>query len=111
MYPLTLLRISRNKIVELELKNDDSVRGLLHRCDMLMNLHLKSVTIERSDGSSWFINECYLRGSSIKYVKLNSNILLLQKEEWRPKRQFLTIYNEIVCIHESYNKKICLNIF
>lgn len=81
MYPLTLLRISRNRIVDLELKNNDQVRGLLHRCDMAMNLHLRSVTIEKTDGSSVFINECYLKGASIKLVKLESKILLEQREE------------------------------
>lgn len=81
MYPLTLLRISRNKIVELELKNNDQLRGLLHRCDMAMNLHLRSVTIEKTDGGAIFINECYLKGTSIKLVKLDSRILLEQREE------------------------------
>lgn len=81
MYPLTLLRISRNKIIEVELKNSDQLRGLLHRCDMAMNLHLKSVTIEKTGGGSVFINECYLKGTSIKLVKLESKLLLEQKEE------------------------------
>ncbi|AFM97924.1 LSM domain-containing protein [Encephalitozoon hellem] len=81
MYPLTLLRISRNKIVELELKNNDQLRGLLYKCDMAMNLHLKSATIQKEDGTSVFINECYLKGTSIKLVKLESKILLEQKEE------------------------------
>ncbi|KAH9411822.1 hypothetical protein HK407_03g05720 [Ordospora pajunii] len=81
MYPLTLLRISRNKIIELELKNDDNLRGLLDKCDMSMNLHLRSVTVEKADGSSVFINECYLKGSSIKLVKLESRILLQQRDD------------------------------
>lgn len=81
MYPLTLLKISRNKMIELELKNDDNVKGQLYRCDIAMNLHLKSVTIEKTDGTSLFIDECYLRGASIKLVKLKSEILLEQKKE------------------------------
>jgi U6 snRNA-associated Sm-like protein LSm4 len=81
MYPLTLLRISRNKIVELELKNNDSVSGLLHKCDMAMNLHMKNVTIMKESGTSLYIDECYLKGSSIKLAKLDPKVLLQQKEE------------------------------
>lgn len=83
MYPLTLIRISRNKIVEFELKNNDQLRGLLHRCDMAMNLHLRNVTIEKVNGKSVFINECYLKGTSIKLARLESKLLLEQKEEER----------------------------
>jgi U6 snRNA-associated Sm-like protein LSm4 len=81
MYPLTLLRISRNKVIELELKNNDSVSGLLYKCDMGMNLHLKNVTIMKEGGASLYINDCYLKGSSIKLARLDPKVLLQQKEE------------------------------
>lgn len=76
MYPLTLVRLSRNKYITLELKNNKKARGYLKKCDLFMNLHFVNLTIEDEEGSV-FYKECLLRGTSIKTVNVDHTLLYL----------------------------------
>ena len=54
-----------------ELKSGDTYNGRLVNCDSWMNLNLRDVICTSKDGDRfWKLNECYIRGSSIKYLRL-----------------------------------------
>lgn len=78
MYPLTLIRISKNKKIKVELKNNESYEGTLEGCDLMMNMCLKNVTIKILEVPTFFILECYIKGSAIKHVKLSKEVLNVQ---------------------------------
>ena len=54
-----------------ELKTGETYNGRLVNCDAWMNLNLREVICTSRDGNQfWKLNECYIRGSSIKYLRL-----------------------------------------
>ena len=54
-----------------ELKNGDTYNGRLINCDTWMNLNLREVVCTSKNGDKfWKMPECYIRGSSIKYLRL-----------------------------------------
>lgn len=75
MYPLTLVRLSKNKFVNIEFKNGKIGRGFLKKCDLLMNLHFVNLNIEDPDGTSVLYQECYVRGTSVKVVQIDLSLL------------------------------------
>lgn len=80
MYPVTLIRISKNQNLVIEMKTNDFYTGVLVFCDLYMNLHLRNVTYRDSTPEQNEIKykECILRGNSIKKIKLNNKILFVQ---------------------------------
>ncbi|ELA47892.1 hypothetical protein VCUG_00612 [Vavraia culicis subsp. floridensis] len=78
MYPVTLVRISKGSTIDVELKNNDTYRGTLVACDLLMNLRLRNVRLVNGDGEKDF-SECILRGSAVKHIKLNNKVLYVQE--------------------------------
>jgi len=75
MYPLTLIRLSKGKVVSMALKDRQSVSGLLVKCDVAMNMHLRNATIERANGQRVFVSQCFLKGQNVKHVKVDPKIL------------------------------------
>jgi len=76
MIPLTLLSAAQGHPILVELKNGDSYNGTLHKCDTWMNLHLKNCILTSKDGTKfWAMEECYLRGSMIKYLKVQDDLI------------------------------------
>ena len=54
-----------------ELKSGETYNGRLVNCDAWMNLNLRDVICTSKDGDRfWKMPECYIRGSSIKYLRL-----------------------------------------
>eukprot|EP00438_Fugacium_kawagutii_P006331 Skav213286 [mRNA] locus=scaffold2236:78191:78950:- [translate_table: standard] len=54
-----------------ELKNGETYSGVLASCDGFMNLHMRDIVCTSRDGERfWKIPECYVRGNSIKYLRL-----------------------------------------
>ncbi|KAL7438882.1 hypothetical protein ACHAXH_006060 [Discostella pseudostelligera] len=54
-----------------ELKSGTTYNGRLQSCDTYMNINLREVVCTSKDGDRfWKLNECYIRGSSIKYLRL-----------------------------------------
>ena len=59
-----------------ELKSGDTYNGRLVNCDSWMNINLKDVICTSADGSKFFkLPECYIRGSSIKYLRLPDEVV------------------------------------
>lgn len=73
MYPVTLIRISKNQNITVEMKNDETYQGILLSCDLYMNLHLKKVSSDQKN-----FKEVFLRGNSVKKIKLNKKVLFVQ---------------------------------
>ncbi|KAL3788945.1 hypothetical protein HJC23_000229 [Cyclotella cryptica] len=71
MLPLSLLKSSTTLPLLVELKSGTTYNGRLLSCDTYMNLNLADVVCTSKDGDQfWKLTECYVRGSSIKYLRL-----------------------------------------
>eukprot|EP00560_Eucampia_antarctica_P007607 CAMPEP_0197827018 /NCGR_PEP_ID=MMETSP1437-20131217/3900_1 /TAXON_ID=49252 ORGANISM="Eucampia antarctica, Strain CCMP1452" /NCGR_SAMPLE_ID=MMETSP1437 /ASSEMBLY_ACC=CAM_ASM_001096 /LENGTH=178 /DNA_ID=CAMNT_0043427717 /DNA_START=105 /DNA_END=642 /DNA_ORIENTATION=- len=94
MLPLSLLRAAANSPMLVELKSGDTYNGRLVNCDAWMNLNLRDVICTSKDGDRfWKMPECYIRGSSVKYLRLpeeaidqvpeddEENIRVIEEEE------------------------------
>ena len=58
-----------------ELKNGETYNGHLVSCDFWMNIYLKEVICTSKDGDKfWRIAECYIRGSTIKYLRIPDEV-------------------------------------
>ncbi|ELA42203.1 uncharacterized protein VICG_00846 [Vittaforma corneae ATCC 50505] len=75
MYPLTLIRMSRGKVITMMLKDSQAVSGFLVKCDVAMNMHLQNATIQRKSGEKVFVKQCFLKGQNVKSVKIDPKIL------------------------------------
>ncbi|CAF0920723.1 unnamed protein product [Rotaria sordida] len=86
MLPLTLLRTAVYHPMLVELKNGETYNGHLISCDNFMNIHLRDVICTSRDGDRfWKIPECYIRGNTIKYLRLPEDVLGLVKEDTNEK--------------------------
>lgn len=82
MLPLTLLKTAENHPMLIELKNGDTYNGRLVSCNIFMNILLKDVICTSRDGDRfWKIAECYVRGNSIKYLRIPDEIVDLATEQ------------------------------
>ncbi|EEB11846.1 conserved hypothetical protein [Pediculus humanus corporis] len=65
-----------------ELKNGETYNGHLVSCDNWMNIILREVICTSRDGDKfWRMPECYIRGSTIKYVRIPDEVIDMVKEE------------------------------
>jgi len=65
-----------------ELKNGETFNGHLVNCDNFMNITLREVYQTTADGERfWKLKECYIRGSTIKYLRVPDTLLDAVKEE------------------------------
>ncbi|KAG0212838.1 hypothetical protein BGX28_005494 [Mortierella sp. GBA30] len=65
-----------------ELKNGETFNGHLVNCDNWMNLTLREVIQTSSDGDRfWRLTECYIRGNTIKYLRVPDEIIDMVKED------------------------------
>ncbi|KAG7091201.1 RNA processing protein [Marasmius oreades] len=82
MLPLSLLNAAQNKPMLVELKNGETFNGHLVNCDNFMNITLREVYQTNPDGDRfWKLKECYIRGSTIKYLRIPDTLLDAVKEE------------------------------
>ncbi|CAF1131422.1 unnamed protein product [Didymodactylos carnosus] len=82
MLPLTLLRTAVYHPMVFELKNGETYNGHLQSCDNFMNIHLRDVICTSRDGDRfWKIPECYIRGNTIKYLRLPEEVINMVKED------------------------------
>lgn len=57
-------------------------------CDCWMNINLREVICTSRDGDKfWRMNECYIRGSMIKYLRIPDEVIDQVKEEQKPNLQ------------------------
>ena len=80
--PLSLLRTAQNHPMLVELKNGETYNGHLVTCDNWMNINLREVICTSRDGDRfWRMPECYIRGSTIKYLRIPDEVIDVVKEE------------------------------
>ncbi|PRW57070.1 putative U6 snRNA-associated Sm LSm4 [Chlorella sorokiniana] len=81
MLPLVLLRSSTAHPVLVELKNGETYNGHMVQCDTWMNIHLREVICTSKDGDRfWRMPEAYIRGNTIKYLRVPDEVLDKAKE-------------------------------
>ena len=82
MLPLSLLTTAKGQPMLIELKNGDTYNGRLVSADTWMNVNLEEVICTSRDGDRfWKLKECYIRGNSIKYLRIPDEIIDLVQEE------------------------------
>lgn len=82
MLPLSLLKTAVNHPMLVELKNGETYNGHLVSCDNWMNVNLREVICTSRDGDHfWKMPECYIRGSTIKYLRIPDEVIDMVKEE------------------------------
>eukprot|EP00635_Sarcinochrysidales_sp_CCMP3193_P013011 CAMPEP_0118888940 /NCGR_PEP_ID=MMETSP1166-20130328/100_1 /TAXON_ID=1104430 /ORGANISM="Chrysoreinhardia sp, Strain CCMP3193" /LENGTH=161 /DNA_ID=CAMNT_0006827517 /DNA_START=106 /DNA_END=589 /DNA_ORIENTATION=- len=60
----------------IELKNGDTYNGRLVSADSWMNVNLSDVICTSRDGDRfWKLDECYIRGNAIKYLRIPDEII------------------------------------
>ncbi|KAG9199571.1 RNA processing protein [Epicoccum nigrum] len=65
-----------------ELKSGETLNGLLVNCDTWMNLTLREVVQTSADGDKFMrLPEIYVRGSTIKYLRVPDEIIEVVKEQ------------------------------
>lgn len=88
MLPLSLLNAAQNKPMLVELKNGETFNGHLVNCDNFMNITLREVYQTNPEGDRfWKLKECYIRGSTIKYLRVPDTLLDAVKEEQNKARE------------------------
>ncbi|XP_020283074.1 U6 snRNA-associated Sm-like protein LSm4 [Pseudomyrmex gracilis] len=86
MLPLTLLKTAQNHPMLVELKNGETYNGHLVSCDNWMNINLREVICTSRDGDKfWRMPECYIRGSTIKYLRIPDEVIDMVKEDIQTK--------------------------
>lgn len=71
---------NNNKLVEL--KNGETYNGHLANIDLWMNVNLKDVIRTSKDGDEfWRVPEIYIRGNTIKYLRVPDAVLDAVAEE------------------------------
>ncbi|KAI8500342.1 RNA processing protein [Branchiostoma belcheri] len=80
--PLSLLKTAQNHPMLVELKNGETYNGHLEACDNWMNIKLRDVICTSRDGDRfWRMPECYIRGSTIKYLRIPDEVIDMVKED------------------------------
>ncbi|KAG9242376.1 hypothetical protein BJ878DRAFT_464495 [Calycina marina] len=82
MLPLGLLTAAQGHPMLVELKSGETLNGHLVVCDTWMNLTLKEVVRTSADGDRfWRVNEVYVKGNNIKYLRVPDEIVDLVKDQ------------------------------
>merc|ERR1719187_1424585 len=80
--PLTLLKTAKGHPMQVELKNGNTYNGHLVDCDSWMNINLSEVICTSRDGDRfWRIPSCYIRGNTVKYLRIREEVLALVTED------------------------------
>ncbi|KAI9267472.1 hypothetical protein BY458DRAFT_200166 [Sporodiniella umbellata] len=88
MLPLSLLHTAAGHPMLVELKSGETFNGHLVSCDNWMNLTLREVIQTSPEGDKfWRLPECYIKGSTIKYLNVPEEIVDMVKEEEGRQRQ------------------------
>ncbi|XP_075166869.1 uncharacterized protein LOC142238992 [Haematobia irritans] len=91
MLPLSLLKTAQSHPMLVELKNGETYNGHLVSCDSWMNINLRDVICTSKDGDRfWRMPECYIRGSTIKYLRIPDEVIDMVKEDANSKARSRT---------------------
>lgn len=78
-----------------ELKNGETYNGHLVSCDTWMNINLREVICTSKDGDKfWRMQECYIRGSTIKYLRIPDEVIDMVKDDAQIKSRQRTEMNK-----------------
>ncbi|XP_019560960.1 U6 snRNA-associated Sm-like protein LSm4 [Aedes albopictus] len=95
MLPLSLLKTAQSHPMLVELKNGETYNGHLVSCDTWMNINLREVICTSKDGDKfWRMPECYIRGSTIKYLRIPDEVIDMVKEDVQAKSRNRTELNK-----------------
>ena len=73
----------------IELKNGETYNGHLVNCDTWMNVHLREVICTSKDGDRfWRMPECYIRGNTVKYMRVQEEVMEKAVEEQKKFRRY-----------------------
>ncbi|KAJ8572858.1 hypothetical protein K7X08_009369 [Anisodus acutangulus] len=87
MLPLSLLKTAQGHPMLVELKNGETYNGHLVNCDTWMNIHLREVICTSKDGDRfWRMPECYIRGNTIKYLRVPDEVIDKVQEETKSRQ-------------------------
>ncbi|KAJ2571467.1 hypothetical protein IW140_001647 [Coemansia sp. RSA 1813] len=87
MLPLSLLNAAVGYPILVELKNGETYNGHLEKCDNFMNISLREVIQTASDGDRfWRLAETYIRGNTIKYLRIPDAVFDKVKEDMSKNR-------------------------
>lgn len=91
MLPLSLLTTAKGNPMLVELKNGDTYNGTLVNADSWMNILLEGVICTSRDGDRfWKLSEIYVRGNSIKYLRIKDELIdQVVEEEAKEKNKFV----------------------
>lgn len=82
MLPLYMLTSIKKQEILVELKNGETVYGKLNNCDSWMNLTLSDVVYNFNNGEKFQkMNEIYVRGAHIKFLRLPDLVMDQAKEQ------------------------------
>uniref|UniRef100_A0A3B0NES7 U6 snRNA-associated Sm-like protein LSm4 n=1 Tax=Theileria annulata TaxID=5874 RepID=A0A3B0NES7_THEAN len=85
--PLTLLRAGKSQPTLIELKNGETYSGILDSCDAFMNMHMVNVVCTSKSGTDfWKLDECFIRGNTVKSLRLPNEVAEIAKEEKHPRK-------------------------
>ncbi|KAI8802175.1 hypothetical protein BJ742DRAFT_715374 [Cladochytrium replicatum] len=88
MLPLSLVNTAQGHPVLLELKTGETYNGHLVNCDNWMNINLKGVIVTAPDGERfWKLPEVYIRGATIKYLRIPDAVVDTVREDQYRNRQ------------------------
>ncbi|KAF1994300.1 Sm-like ribonucleo protein, partial [Amniculicola lignicola CBS 123094] len=88
MLPLGMLTAAQGQGILVELKSGETVNGTLLSNDTFMNLILIKVVLTGKDGDTFFqMEEFYVRGSSIKFMRLPEKVVQAAKDQQQARGQ------------------------
>ena len=71
-----------------EVKSGETYNGILSNCDVWMNLHLVDIVSTSQRGDKFYkMKECFIRGNTIKYLRVPEEIADKVKDHAEKKRQ------------------------
>lgn len=90
----------------MELKSGETFNGHLINCDSYMNLTLNHVFQTSPLGDQFFqLPECYLRGNTIKYIRVNEDLLQsIKTQQDKDREQFKSNQSNQSNQHNQNNK-------
>ncbi|XP_022219429.1 U6 snRNA-associated Sm-like protein LSm4 [Drosophila obscura] len=110
MLPLSLLKTAQSHPMLVELKNGETYNGHLVSCDSWMNINLRDVICTSKDGDRfWRMPECYIRGSTIKYLRIPDEVIDMVKEDAQAKSRNRTELNKNRVANSAQNQRSARN--
>jgi small nuclear ribonucleoprotein (snRNP)-like protein len=95
-----------------ELKNGEAYNGKMEACDTWMNIHLREVICTSKNGDKfWRIKSVFIRGNTIKYVRVPDETLGRAAEERPQKAGAVPLFHTRTVINGSYPRNSILNHF